>query len=189
MNRRWLTIVAAMAVTLLTAEKGLAQVGAVFSGVGHPRLFVAPVGGFFPYAPFGLGFPSGYGYPFGYGSFGYSYGYFGMYSAPTYSYTYTYVSAPPRSAYTQSHAAPSPVTSRTALIEVRVPADAEVSFNGETTSETGTLRTFRSKPLQDDTIYTFEVKASWKENDKPVERTRKVRLQAGEEIRISLLNP
>jgi uncharacterized protein (TIGR03000 family) len=213
MNRHWYAFVMAAAVTLLAAETSCAQVGAVFSGIGHPRGlgFGLPVGGFYPYSPYAYGVPYGFGYgspygyspfgyglgygspygyglgygsPYGYGSFGY--GYFGLYSG--YTFTYTYVAAAPRGS-SSSFYAPNPVTSQTALLEVSVPADAEVWFDGEKSSQTGTERSFRSKPLQADTVYTFEVKASWKENDKPVERTRKVRLMAGESISTSLLNP
>jgi uncharacterized protein (TIGR03000 family) len=188
MRRQWFSLVTAVAATLLTAGTSSAQVGAVFSGFSHPRGFGPNWGGgFFPYSSFGFGSPYGYGSPYGFGSFGYGFGFYGGYSAPT--YTYAYVAATPRAAYSPALYAPNAVTSRTALIEVRVPAGAEVWFDGEKATDTGTERTFRSKPLQPDTIYTFEVKASWKENDKPVERTRKVRVMAGDEVRLSLLHP
>jgi uncharacterized protein (TIGR03000 family) len=185
----------AVTATLLAAETSHAQVGAVFPGIGHPRGFGLPVGGFFPFSPFGytsFGFaPFGYGfggYPFGYGYGGYGgYG-LGMYPTTSYGYywTYTYVSAPALPRSSSSHLG---TPGRTALIEVRVPADAEVWFDGTKSDQTGAERSFRSKPLEADTTYTFEVKARWTENDKPVERTRKVRLMAGEHVRLAMPSP
>jgi uncharacterized protein (TIGR03000 family) len=196
MGRHWFTVVAtgAAVLTMLVAEAGFAQ---VIVGI-RPWGIGLPVGGVYPYSPLGY---SRYGYsPYGYAPYGAYAGYgFGWYTYPTYGYyqtaTYVYVPDTPRASSTyaglmsQAPAyATNPVTSRTALIEVRVPAEAEVWFNGEKSNQAGAERSFRSKPLEADKIYTFEVKARWKEDGKPVEKTRKVRLMASEQVRITLLD-
>jgi uncharacterized protein (TIGR03000 family) len=211
---RFAAVVAcAVGVTVLDAGTSSAQVFPYYS-IGRGVGLGWPVGGY-GYGPsYGLGYrPYGftpYGLaPYGlapYGGFGAYPGYgLGFYSSPAYysTYTYSYVPARTTPAYVsapgpmyssvrslnyQAAYPPTATDGRTALIRVRVPADAEVSFNGEKSDQKGTERTFRTKPLQPDTINTFEVKASWKENDKPVERTQKVRVMAGEEVSVSLMN-
>jgi uncharacterized protein (TIGR03000 family) len=66
-----------------------------------------------------------------------------------------------------------------AVIQVRVPADAELWFNGAKTEQTGTLRTFESPPLEVGTRYAYDVKARWTEGGKAVEKTFHVPLTAG----------
>lgn len=211
MGRLWFAAVAACAVGVAVWDAG-ASAAQVFPyyGVGRGVGLGWPVGGYgyrpygvTPYglAPYGLAPYGGYGYGFGaYPGYG-----LGMYSSPAYTSTYTfsyvpalatrgYVSTPGavynsvRSLNYQAAYPPTATDGKTALIRVRVPADAEVSVNGEKSDQKGTERAFRTKPLQPDTINTFEIKASWKESDKPVERTRKVRVMAGEEVSVSLLN-
>ncbi len=59
-----------------------------------------------------------------------------------------------------------------------VPEGAELWFNGTQTSQTGSQREFVSPPLTPGKGYTYEIKARWTENDKPVEQTRSVHVQA-----------
>jgi uncharacterized protein (TIGR03000 family) len=66
-----------------------------------------------------------------------------------------------------------------AVIEVRVPAGAEVWFNGEKTQRTGTVRVFQSPPLEPGTRYAYDVKARWTEDSKEMERTFHVPVTAG----------
>jgi uncharacterized protein (TIGR03000 family) len=215
MGRLWFVAVMACAVALTMFDAGTSSAQVIFPyvGIGRNVGLGWPVGGYSPY--YGLGYRP-YGYtpyglapyglsPYGYGFGGYSgYG-LGLYSSPAYysTYTYSYVPALTTRAYVSTPGAvygsvrslnyqasypPTAANGRTALITVRVPAGAEVWFDGEKSDQKGTERSFRTKPLQADTINTVEVKASWKENDKPVERTRKVRVMAGDEVSISLMN-
>jgi uncharacterized protein (TIGR03000 family) len=70
-------------------------------------------------------------------------------------------------------------TPEPAEIEVRVPAGAEIWFSGEKTKQTGTVRLFRTPPLEPGTRYAYNVKARWTENGKEVERTLHVPITAG----------
>jgi uncharacterized protein (TIGR03000 family) len=129
----------------------------------------------------GLGFGLGYGLGLGYGYGGYGYGYGGYggygyggyaYGAPLYN-TYTSYYAPDSQTQQQL-----PQPDDAAHILVVVPSDAELWFNGTKTSQTGTQRDFVSPVLTLGKNYTYEVKARWTEDGKPVEQTRSVHVQA-----------
>jgi uncharacterized protein (TIGR03000 family) len=72
----------------------------------------------------------------------------------------------------------------TAHIAMRVPANAEVWFEGDRTTSTGEYRTFRTPPLTPGRRYTYEVRARWEENGRPVTHTQKVPVTAGADVTI-----
>jgi uncharacterized protein (TIGR03000 family) len=76
--------------------------------------------------------------------------------------------------------APMPTAADVAYIHVRVPADAVLWLNGERMSGTGTERRFVSPPLVPGKSYTYEVRARWSENGRPIERVRHVTVLANE---------
>jgi uncharacterized protein (TIGR03000 family) len=61
---------------------------------------------------------------------------------------------------------------------VRVPADANVWLDGVATSQRGTVREFYSPVLEPGKRYTYQVRARWMKNGRPVTRTRTVRVRA-----------
>jgi uncharacterized protein (TIGR03000 family) len=67
-----------------------------------------------------------------------------------------------------------------AAIEVRVPADAEVFFCGNSTDKTGETRVFSSPLLQPGRSYHYDVKARWMQDGKPIEKTLSVQVRAGQ---------
>jgi uncharacterized protein (TIGR03000 family) len=67
-----------------------------------------------------------------------------------------------------------------ANVVVQVPADAEVWFDDHKTKQSGGQRTFTSPPLQPGRTFTYEVKARWTQDGKPVERTQTIKVQGGE---------
>jgi len=72
---------------------------------------------------------------------------------------------------------------------VRVPANAEIWFQGDKTSQTGTLRHFVSPQLQSGQTYTYEIKARWMDNSgQAVERTKQVKVQAGARVGVDFYN-
>lgn len=73
----------------------------------------------------------------------------------------------------------------TARVKVRVPADAELTFDGQSTSQTGAERTFRSPPLEPGQDYVYEVHARWDADGRPVDQTRKVTVHAGDHVVVS----
>jgi uncharacterized protein (TIGR03000 family) len=68
------------------------------------------------------------------------------------------------------------------LINLRVPANAEVSIDGSRTSQTGRLRSFVTPALERGTEYSYEIQARWMRDGKPVEQTRKVTFHAGDRL-------
>lgn len=105
------------------------------------------------------------------------------YSAPVYpvqspSYPSIYPVSPPLAA----------VTDNTAKVEVRVPADAEIWFEGQKTSQTGSDRIYSSPSLDAGQDYSYEVRARWSADGKPVDQTRKVAVHAGDHVLVDFLS-
>lgn len=79
--------------------------------------------------------------------------------------------------------------SQAVLLNVRVPANAEVLVDGQRTNQVGTARQFISPPLAPGFEYTYMVEARWQENGQPVTKTRKVTVQPGREATIDFNQP
>lgn len=71
---------------------------------------------------------------------------------------------------------PMPLTS---LLKVQVPLGAEVWLEGQKMRSTGSMRHFRSPPLNPTQEYAYEVRARWRIDDKPIEDIRHVAIRAG----------
>jgi uncharacterized protein (TIGR03000 family) len=76
-----------------------------------------------------------------------------------------------------------------AAIDVRVPAEAQLWFQGQKTQQQGSNRFFESPPLEAGKTYAYKVKAAWM-NDKGenVERMRTLQVRAGDYLRIDMRN-
>jgi uncharacterized protein (TIGR03000 family) len=74
------------------------------------------------------------------------------------------------------------ITDNTARVDVRLPADAELWFEGQKTSQMGTERTFRSPDLEPKQDYVYNVRARWEADGKPMDQTRKVTVHAGDHV-------
>ncbi len=72
-------------------------------------------------------------------------------------------------------------------VELRVPADAKVSFEGEKTIQTGNWRRYVSPPITPGENYTYDIQANWMENGRQVTRTRHVPVHAGQMVRVDFL--
>ena len=76
---------------------------------------------------------------------------------------------------------------KTALIDVLVPADATLSFQGITMPETGAVREFQTPPLLPGRTYSYDVRATWRTADgQDVTRTRHVTVRPGEHALLDL---
>ena len=168
-------------------------------GVGHGAGGVGHAGGagHGGYGSYGRGGYGGYGYGglgYGYGGFGY-----GGYIAPSAGYNYdapaTVLTPVPSTSYYYAalgdRAAPVPPPSETgtAAITVLVPADAEIWFEGEKTSQTGNIRTFESTPVPPGRTFTYDIRARWREDGKVVDLTRSVKFQAGQKVQLDFFRP
>lgn len=76
-----------------------------------------------------------------------------------------------------------------ALITVRVPPNAEVWFDDQKTSQTGSMRTFVTPPLDSDRNFVYHVRARWTENGRSVEKTRKYDVHPGDRVFAIFFNP
>jgi len=161
---------------------------------------------------YGYGAYGGLGYLPAYNSRAYGYGlgsapYTAGYYSPSYAYSSSFypryvapynpsaTSGTARAATTPSYPPAYPGTAGEeaidqdrAVVEVRVPADAELLFEGERMNTPGPLRTFRTPRLESGKKYSYEVQARWTEGGKPVERTRKVSVRPGQRVTVDFLD-
>jgi len=75
------------------------------------------------------------------------------------------------------------------LIAVRVPESAVIWFDGDKTTQTGSLREFITPVLEPGQRYTYEIKAQWVENGQEVVRTRKMDIYAGDRLMVNFMAP
>jgi uncharacterized protein (TIGR03000 family) len=73
-------------------------------------------------------------------------------------------------------------TDNRATITVHVPADARVWFDGAATNFTGPVREFHSPALKTAQWYTYEIKATWKENGREMTQTQQVEVTPGARV-------
>jgi uncharacterized protein (TIGR03000 family) len=73
-----------------------------------------------------------------------------------------------------------------ARINLRVPADAKIWFDGSQTIQAGTVRIFQSPPLAVGSEYAYQIRMQWKRDGKEVTQTRQIIVHAGDEINLAL---
>jgi len=116
--------------------------------------------------------------------------YYGSQYAPeanAYGSSYS-VSDPSRS--TRDEAAVStypPQDENVVHINVRVTPSAEIWFEGEKTSQTGSLRQFTSPPIDSDRECTYTIRARWTEGGLEVDRTRRISFHAGDQLTVNFM--
>lgn len=76
-----------------------------------------------------------------------------------------------------------------ALLRIRVPAQAEIRFDGQKTAKTGTLREFVTPPLQPWKKYTYQIWVHWNDQGHPVDRLRQVTFRAGDLVKLDFREP
>jgi uncharacterized protein (TIGR03000 family) len=123
-----------------------------------------------------------------YGPYGYTPGAYDN-ARPTSRYipSYSYARPAARSARMQLQPVPS-ADDRTVQVRVRVPAGAKLWFNGEATVQRGEVRHFESPALQPGESYYYDLRATWQKDGKTVERTRHLRVRAGDQISVNLVD-
>jgi uncharacterized protein (TIGR03000 family) len=144
--------------------------------------------GYYGWPGYGIG---SYVWPYvsGYGYRDYYYPSYSSYYAPDYYYPPTvsgYYSPPDVNVYPPSSPAPA---ADAATVEVRVPPDAQVWFDGNPTTQTGELRTYASPPLPSDKAFHYDVRARWTDNGRVVDQTRSVEVRAGRRTTVDFMQP
>ncbi len=216
MVKRWFPAVGALAVLLGSAGTSSAQVLFLPVGFGNPVFGYGAYNGYggWGYYPGGIGFnylPRTYGAFTGYGPVntgvstyatnpyynGYNAAlaaqasYYGL-GGPSYasslmpSTSYVAFSRPSTGNVSAvAYALPD----LQAQVEVQVPADAELWFDGHQTRQSGPTRSFHTPPLEKGQGYHYTVKARWMEDGKPVEQTQNVRVSAGSLVQVVFPKP
>ena len=111
--------------------------------------------------------------------------FFGYGSSPRYGGHYRLYHYSPHMARIPQDEKPPP--DLVAHLILRVPADAELWFNGtKVTGEEGTVRKFASPPLTAGRRYTYSIRAQWQKNGQTIKATREVHVKAGTHIDMDL---
>jgi uncharacterized protein (TIGR03000 family) len=76
-----------------------------------------------------------------------------------------------------------------AYITLMVPPNAEVWFEGKKTTVTGTVREFRSPPLDPGYQYSYDVRVNWRHGGEDMSQTRQVIVTAGANVALDFLQP
>ncbi|MHB1422511.1 MAG: TIGR03000 domain-containing protein [Gemmataceae bacterium] len=182
--------------------------GNAFYGPYRPGLY-APYGFYRPYYPYGFFGPGlafgSIGFGLGvYGLGGYGLGGYGLYR-PYYGGTTivnptTVVVAPSGAAaaggtvpplpQTQEPPQAPPVPDNAAHLQLIVPENAEVLFDGSVTTQTGTSREFVSPPLPTGKVFDYTITARYTGADgKPVTDQRVIHVHANDWFRIDFTRP
>jgi len=158
----------------------------------------------YPYRHYGYGYQHPYlGYSGGY------YPYFGLYGGYPYDgeygdeYDYPYPgwenstdpgnangpggSIPPFPPASTPASPPAPAGTP-AQVTVRVPADAQVWFDGVQMSTPGEVRTYKSPPLAPGN-YNYDVRARWNANGSEVSQTKRVKVTPGAHVEVDFPVP
>jgi uncharacterized protein (TIGR03000 family) len=77
----------------------------------------------------------------------------------------------------------------TATVNVLLPASADLTFEGVRMGQAGDYRRFVTPPLTPGSNYTYDIRATWRENGQEVSRDRRVAIRAGDELTVDLLTP
>jgi uncharacterized protein (TIGR03000 family) len=70
-------------------------------------------------------------------------------------------------------------------VNVSVPANAQITFDGAKTMQTGAIRAFVSPPVAPGRDYIYSVTAKWQQGGKEVTRTQRITVHAGDVIHVS----
>jgi len=75
------------------------------------------------------------------------------------------------------------------FIGVNVPSNAEIWFEDQKTSQTGSFRSFVSPPLQEDRNFVYHIRARWTEDGRQVEKERKLEVRPGDRFFVNFMKP
>lgn len=75
------------------------------------------------------------------------------------------------------------------MIGVNVPANAEIWFEDQKTTQTGNFRSFISPPLQADGKFVYHIRARWMEDGRQVEKDRKLEVHPGDQFFVNFMKP
>ena len=118
-------------------------------------------------------------------------GYYGSASRENYYRTSTtggYYGSTGTDDYYRTSTAESP-GKRPVRVNLRVPSDAMIWFDGSQTNQTGTTRSFESPPVAVGPEYAYHIRIQWKRDGSDVTQTRQINVHAGDVINLTLGSP
>ena len=74
-------------------------------------------------------------------------------------------------------------------VNLRVPSDAKIWFEGSHTNQTGTMRSFESPPVAVGPEYAYQIRIQWKQDGKDMTQTRQIKVHGGDVINLTLGSP
>jgi uncharacterized protein (TIGR03000 family) len=175
--------------------------GALGFGLGYALGSYQPFSGSGYYPSYSYGYAPSYGYypTYDYGNYQPLPGnYLPSYDSvapgtvlttPNYSYVPGTMQPTPSYSYGSMGTTVSPDGSAPVQVQVQVPAEAKVWFNGSETTLTGPSRLFESPPVAPGGSYTYTIKASWMENGKEMTQTRQLDVRPGQRTRVDFTQP
>jgi uncharacterized protein (TIGR03000 family) len=89
----------------------------------------------------------------------------------------------------RASATPAPPAEDIAYVNVRVPPEATLWFQGVRMTKGGSVRDFVSPPLPVGKPFTYTARAIWMENGQEVSRERQIQVRAGDRVDIDFLLP
>jgi uncharacterized protein (TIGR03000 family) len=175
---------------------GAVHVGGYHAGAYHSGYHYGDgryYGGYrYPYAHYGYRpYYGSYGYyPYLYNTYpSYDFGYSGSYDAGPLYYGGAAYSTPSSDTYQAFYPPPAVIpTDTSAHINVTVPADAEIWFDDNKTTSTGSVRQFNSPPLTAGK-HSYEIRARWRENGREVTQTQQVEVTPSAHVSVSFPVP
>jgi uncharacterized protein (TIGR03000 family) len=87
--------------------------------------------------------------------------------------------------FAPSGAGEAPAVNRAVLINVSVPANAQIWVEGKRTTDSGAFRQFISPPLPPGREFSYDIKVRWTEDGKEVTRSRHITVHAGDVVNLS----
>jgi uncharacterized protein (TIGR03000 family) len=94
----------------------------------------------------------------------------------------------PQPDYTSFYNAPQPeflIPENAALIDMQVPANAEVWFSGDATQQRGQFRSFVTPALEPGRNYAYQIRARWTDqNGNVVDRTQRIAVRPGDRLNV-----
>lgn len=161
-----------------------------------PRYNYSYYSGTIPWWSGGSDYTSYYSFPNSYRGYNYTYPSTNYQPGSTGGMTYTYPSSNYQVYYPPTTPTGSPAGGTTATreadnaahVEVRVPANADIWFDGTKTTQTGTVRHFVSPPLDAGRAYSYEIRGRWMENGREVNQSRTITVRPGSQQTVDFVS-
>lgn len=95
----------------------------------------------------------------------------------------------PTPVITKAYASELAAPATSATVNVLVPSDADLWFEGMLIPEAGRVRRFTTPALDPLQSYSYTVKANWVENGQQITQTQRILVKAGDDLRVRFPSP